>query len=225
MRARDPRSRPGVPHEGFTLIELLVVISILGLLMAVVVPTYAKFQQHGRVKQVRALISGLSSAAENFRAETGDYPPSSFSDLDVFLPKAKTKEKRTVASNDLNEGIEAFVVALFSDAYHGSRDEKHLGNVDDDASAKSLTVFPEPDLFEYLDDWGNPYIYFHNRDYDKTRRYLLLDTETETTSEVAVEAVKNPATGRYYNSESFQLFSAGPDGIPGNDDDIHAWDK
>ncbi|MEQ8762689.1 MAG: type II secretion system protein [Planctomycetota bacterium] len=208
-------------RAGFTLIELLVVIGIIGLLIAVVVPTYAKIQTMGKEKQVKARLSSIAAAVDNYYAEVGDYPPSHFEDL---YTKVNGQEKtRKISSNGLNEGSEALVLALFDKDYTGSREEDGLANRDDDELKKSLTIFPEPALFEYEDVWENPIVYIHNRDYEKSFKYWIRD-EADVYHEVEVKAVKNPDTGSYYNLDSFQIFSVGADSTFGTDDDIHLWD-
>ena len=74
-------------------------------------------------------------------------------------------------------------------------------------------------LFEIVDSWGNPYVYFAAVDYKNAKklgRYTLLNG-----TDVMCEPVKNDTTGEFRNVDTFQLFSMGPDGVPGTEDDIH----
>lgn len=61
---------------GFTLLELLVVMVIIGLLAGYVGPKY--FSQIGKseVKAARAQIDALEKALDQYRLDTGRYPPS-----------------------------------------------------------------------------------------------------------------------------------------------------
>ena len=60
---------------GFTLLELLVVMVIIGLLAGYVGPKY--FSQIGKseVKVARAQIDALEKALDQYRLDTGHYPP------------------------------------------------------------------------------------------------------------------------------------------------------
>src|SRR2546422_7643 len=58
--------------------------------------------------------------------------------------------------------------------------ENAIGNTDEDKGSvtEGLT---KSDLFEYLDSWGNPIIYFNSRDYKdptKVEQYMLNNRET-----------------------------------------------
>lgn len=73
---RPGRSAPPVLHpSGFTLLELLVVMVIIGLLAGYVGPKL--FGQIGKseVKVTRAQIDGFAKALDQYRIDTGHYPP------------------------------------------------------------------------------------------------------------------------------------------------------
>jgi len=74
--ARSAVSRvPGRLTRGFTLLELLVVMVIIGLLAGYVGPKY--FSQIGKseIKVARAQIDALEKALDQYRLDTGHYPP------------------------------------------------------------------------------------------------------------------------------------------------------
>jgi general secretion pathway protein G len=62
-------------HTGFTLLELLVVVAIIGLLVGYVAPRY--FGQVGKseVTTAKAQMDALDKAIEQYRLDTGHYPP------------------------------------------------------------------------------------------------------------------------------------------------------
>lgn len=66
---------PGRLTRGFTLLELLVVMVIIGLLAGYVGPKY--FSQIGKseIKVARAQIDALEKALDQYRLDTGHYPP------------------------------------------------------------------------------------------------------------------------------------------------------
>lgn len=62
-------------QNGFTLVELLVVVTIIGILIAIAVPNYAKIKNKARDTQVRAGISVIMNALENYQLNhDGLYP-------------------------------------------------------------------------------------------------------------------------------------------------------
>lgn len=70
--ARRPTRHPG----GFTLVELLVVMVILGLLAALVVPSYLGRERKARAQAAKTQIELLGTALDTFRLDVGRYPSS-----------------------------------------------------------------------------------------------------------------------------------------------------
>lgn len=63
-------------RRGFTLVELLVVITVLGLLVALLVPAVMSAMRRGRQAQAEAQVNTLAAALASFNAKFGMYPPS-----------------------------------------------------------------------------------------------------------------------------------------------------
>jgi len=61
---------------GFTLIELLVVITVIGLLVALLLPAIGGAVRSARNSAVTAEINQLAQALADFKSKFGDYPPS-----------------------------------------------------------------------------------------------------------------------------------------------------
>lgn len=90
--ARHIQAREARATSGFTLLELLVVMVIIGLLAGYVGPKY--FGQIGKseIKVARAQLDALEKALDQYRLDTGHYPPME-SGLAALMekPPAETK--------------------------------------------------------------------------------------------------------------------------------------
>lgn len=62
-------------RKAFTLVELLAVIAIIGVLMALLLPTLIGAMRQARVGVAKSDLAQLALALERFQADFGDYPP------------------------------------------------------------------------------------------------------------------------------------------------------
>ncbi|NRB28562.1 MAG: prepilin-type N-terminal cleavage/methylation domain-containing protein [Roseibacillus sp.] len=203
-------------QTGFTLVELLVVIAILGVLAGLGTQLIGYATKRSAIgiaeHEIQRLILGVAS----YQLDFGDYPPTSM------------EEEYDITGNGLDLGNESLVAHLasrargrsyfeFSEEFLENLDGDRLGNAD--LFEQMRSVFGDDQLREYLDPWGVPYVYIHNRDYGLEFSVTQEDGATKVTSGTSEK------TATFHDPLRFQIWSAGPDGIHqnGSGDDVSSW--
>ena len=60
-------------EKGFTLIELMIVVAILGILAAIAIPNFMRFQAKSRQSEAKTNLGAIGTTAESYRAEQDTY--------------------------------------------------------------------------------------------------------------------------------------------------------
>ncbi len=60
-------------REGFTLIELMIVVAIIGILAAIAIPNFLKFQLRSKTGEAKANLAAIRTAEEGYFSEYSTY--------------------------------------------------------------------------------------------------------------------------------------------------------
>ena len=90
MYKRIRQRLDGNNEQGFTLIELLVVIIIIGILLAIAVPSYLGFRDRAANNAAKANLRAAIPSAEAYFADNGTYSGMDATDLAAIDPGVST---------------------------------------------------------------------------------------------------------------------------------------
>lgn len=100
--------KPTNTRSGFTLIELMVVIAIIGLLVAILLPTFGTVRLQAKIAQTNAQFQAIDSGVNLFRSEAklgGAFPPSASDNRDDRRKIANPKSTQPELNNDGNNEV------------------------------------------------------------------------------------------------------------------------
>lgn len=61
-------------RKGFTLIELMIVVAIIGILAAIAIPNFIRYQLRSKTSEARSTIGAIRTNLEAFKADYDEYP-------------------------------------------------------------------------------------------------------------------------------------------------------
>ena len=83
---------------GFTLIELMIVVAIIGILAAIAIPNFLKFQLKAKTSEGKTNLAAIRTAQESYYSEFGEYVSATASPAGGNIGSAKTSYSATDAS-------------------------------------------------------------------------------------------------------------------------------
>lgn len=190
-------------QRGFTLIEVLVVVSILGVLAGLISVLITQAGKRKLKFETEQTITLVRTAIDRYKTDFHRLPPETMAGF------AGTQwAGLSVSGNTTNECNECLLVALRHPDLSTPLDQlpsgDPYGNRDNDIWNKVPMGSDVVDAKEILDAYGTPIVYITKNHYDDPVQITLMDG-----TPVEVRAVKRPS-GAYYNPDSFQLISLGP---------------
>jgi len=203
-------------QRGFTLIEVLVVVSILAVLMGLISILVLKSRgEKDKMLTTQLVQSYLPNTIERYKQEIKKLPPMTMGEL-----SANKRWEGLTIGNGTNECNECLLVALRHpdlSARLGEGDlptENPFGNTDDDIWNMVPDGSDAVEAREIIDSWGNPVVYISKNFYGQPVKIMTASGE-----EVDVMAVQKP-NGTYYNQDTYQIISLGPNGVQDEDPDL-----
>ena len=109
--------------QGFSLVELMVVVAIIGILAAIAIPNYQRFQRKARQSEAKGTLGGIYTAQRTFITEwgfgTNNLRQSGFSPDGEMLYNVGFVDGTVTGSADPNKATEADLSSIRSLGYRG----------------------------------------------------------------------------------------------------------
>lgn len=147
--------------KGFTLIELMIVVAIIGILAAIAIPNFLRFQLRARSSEGKTNLAAIRTAQESFQAEFGTYRSANAVPIgtvsatkQVFASSADSKGGFT-ATGWSPEGRVYFSYAMASNAEGTNYTADAVADIDGDGTTQLWGYMKPSPSNVYADGpWG-----------------------------------------------------------------------
>ncbi len=195
-------------RRGFTLVELLVVMSIMAILIALLVPVLNAVRRQMSITRTQASIDGISMAIETYRQVQNAYPPDKNPASEFVGVRCRSSECLVYY---LSGGSIAYQDApSVIPVGYPWQNTLYRDNSPDGNGRKAMTVYYTINTSLLKDGDGDmaPEVY------DPWQKRIIYNTGSSTDGDY------NQYGAAKHNLKKFDILSAGPDGVYGNDDDV-----
>jgi type IV pilus assembly protein PilA len=132
-------------RKGFTLIELMIVVAIIGILAAIAIPNFLKFQAKSKQSEAKTNLKGIYTAETGYFGENNSY--GTFAQVN-WAPVGKSLYRYTVDEGDdlgnMDVNFDSWVTTGPSEAVPGLDANAFTagaqGNVDNDPALDQWTI-------------------------------------------------------------------------------------
>jgi len=138
--------------RGFTLIELMIVVAIIGILAAIAIPNFLKFQAKAKQSEARNNLSAIFTSQTSYFGEKNTYG-TTFSDIN-WAPEGTTKYtyhltgSETTGSVNISMPSGGATVGASSTGFTAGA----AGNIDNDTINDGWTINDKKVLTNYSND-------------------------------------------------------------------------
>lgn len=197
-----------------TLMELLVVVLIISILATAATGVYSNQARRAKIAAAKDLVRQIEIGVTRYQVDTGTLPPSGSN---------TTTANDLLSSGTRVRGSGYLHVALMY-GMKGTNDQlaptwrgPYINIQADQLGVRDVNLKNYLYMHDILDPWGNYYIYVNSQDYQDQNANFWGGTNTFKAGTVAGDVNPNlpnpnPFPGIFYNMNTYQVISFGPNG-------------